>query len=253
MEQVKTKVKQIAMMAVDTLLPPRCVVSGEAVDQQGMLAPSIWADLDFISDPFCGCCGVPFDYTVEEGLHCTECLDHPPLYHSARAPLKYNDASRDIILGFKHADKTLAVKAFTPWLTRAGAQMLAEADALIPVPLHYTRLVRRRYNQAVLIANEISMATDLPVLSHVLKRIRATPSQGHLSPTERRKNVRAAFAVPEKYKAQVKGKNLILIDDVFTTGATAEECTKALKKAGAARVDVLTLARVCKAGHMVLK
>ncbi len=186
-------------------------------------------------------------------MHCTYCLESPPTYHSARAALKYNDTSRNIVLGFKHADKTLAVKAFAPWLTRAGKDMLAEADAFIPVPLHYTRLVRRRYNQAVLMATELSRDTNIPTLTQALKRTRATPSQGHLSLKERHKNVSKAFAVPDKYKAQIKGKNLVLVDDVFTTGATVEECAKVLRKAGAIRVDVLTLTRVCKPGHMAMK
>ncbi|MGB0720576.1 MAG: ComF family protein, partial [Bdellovibrionales bacterium] len=243
---MKTKIKTLGAYALDTILPPRCVVSGDLVEGQGMLAPKIWAGLDFIASPFCVKCGEPFAFEVEGDLHCTACLDHPPPYETARAALAYNDSSRDLVLGFKHADQTHAVKAFVPWLKLAGADMLAEADALIPVPLHRWRLLKRRYNQAAIMATALSRETGLPVLYDALLRTRATPAQGHMDRDKRAKNVRKAFAVHPKYADAIKGKTLILIDDVYTTGSTVKECTKVLLKSGAARVHILTLARVTK-------
>lgn len=233
-------------LALDTILPPRCALSGEAVDRQGMIVAKAWADLDFIADPMCETCGFPFEFEVEKGSLCTSCLSHPPPFEQVRCALKYNDASRQLILGFKHADKIHNVLAFVPWMRRAGADMLAQADMLMPVPLHRWRLIGRHYNQAAIIAQALSRDTGVKHLPAGLKRVRATPSQGYLKAKERHKNVKRAFAVNPRYMAAVKGKHIVLIDDVYTTGATVKECTKTLLKAGAGRVDVLTLARVVR-------
>ena len=236
--------------ALDVILPPRCVISGEIVERQGMLSPQGWTGLEFIASPFCKSCGVPFDYTLEEGAHCTQCLDFPPAYNSARAALRYNDASRDLILGFKHGDKTYAVKAFLPWLERAGKDMLESADYLVPVPLHPMRLLKRRYNQAALMAYALSNKTGVPCDPLGLRRVRSTPPQGHMNTGDRHKNVRKAFAVGERFSKKIEDKNIVLIDDVYTTGATVRECTKVLKAAGAVRVDILTLARIVREEYL---
>lgn len=234
--------------AVDTILPPRCIVTGDMVDRQGMVAPQVWKDLSFIADPKCGRCGFPFDFEVEAGSLCASCLDYPPKFESARAALKYDDTSRGIILGFKHGDKLHAAKAFVPWLKMAGAEMLDQADVLLPVPLHPWRLLKRKYNQAAVMAAALSKDTNIPIIYDGLRRTRSTPPQGHLSSKERYRNVKSAFAVNEKQKARMRGKSIVLIDDVYTTGATVNECTKALYKAGVARVNILTLARVARDG-----
>ena len=230
--------------AIDTILPPRCPVSGDIVTAHGMVAPHIWADFDFIAAPFCKVCGIPFDYDIEGDPTCSDCLENPPPYTSSRAALRYNENSRDIVLGFKHADKMHAVKIFTPWLKTAGADVLNKADALIPVPLHPWRLIKRRYNQAALIADDLGKATDIPVIKNALIRHKATRSQGHLHREERADNVKDAFIIKEKHKPLITGKTLILIDDVYTSGATAKECTKHLLENGAASVHILTIARV---------
>ena len=248
---MKAKIKEIAHRALDTILPPRCVVTGEMVDRQGMIAPVAWSELDFINNPLCDKCGVPFGFDVEgveneHGSHCLQCLNYPPPYDSARAAMKYNDHSRDMILGFKHADQTHNALAFVPWLKKAGAEMLSEADAIIPVPLHRLRLLKRRYNQASIMAHYLGRECNIPVLHQALLRTRSTQTQGHLNFEQRRKNVKSAFAVNDKYKSRIEGKTLILIDDVYTTGSTVKECTKALRKAGAKSVHILTLARVVR-------
>ncbi|MCF8495503.1 MAG: ComF family protein [Alphaproteobacteria bacterium] len=241
--------KTLSSQALDAILPPRCPVSGEAVESQGTVSPAAWSALDFIHDPLCGTCGFPFPYETEPGMLCGACLADPPPFETARAALIYNDGSRDLILGFKHADRTYAVTAFMPWMARAGADMLAQADALIPVPLHRWRLLKRRYNQAGLIAAALAKSGGTPLWSDAMMRTRSTPPQGHLAARERHENVRKAFAVSPRYAQKIKGKRLILVDDVYTTGATVRECAQVLRKSGAGAVHVLTLARVVKAGY----
>lgn len=246
MKHALKPLQSLIIQAVDTVLPPRCVVTGEMVDQQGMISSQAWNKLDFVTDPMCNQCGFPFDFEVEPGSLCASCLDYPPPFEFARSALKYDDVSRELILGFKHADQTHMALSFIPWLEKAGSGMLNTADLLIPVPLHRWRLISRRYNQAAILARYVSESTKTPSLMNALKRTRATVSQGHMKAGERYKNVKRAFAVHPD--ADVKGKNIVLIDDVYTTGATAKECTKALLKAGANKVDVLTLARVVREG-----
>lgn len=234
---------------IDFILPPRCIVSGEMVDKQGMLSPQAWSALNFICDPQCHRCGFPFDFDpdeAKEGSICAACYKEPPVFDKARSALVYDDASRNIILGYKHADQTQFVPSFMPWLERAGKDILDQADYLVPVPLHRWRILRRRFNQSALMAQYLSKETKIPHLLEVLKRTRATQTQGHLKANQRKRNVKNAFIVEEQQADIIQQKNIVLIDDVYTTGSTVSECTKALLKAGAASVNVLTLARVVK-------
>lgn len=237
------KMKNILL---DWLLPPRCPVSGEIVEAAGLLAPPVWASLHFIEPPCCHACGMPFNFTMDDGALCAACSAAAPAFSRARSALVYDDASRGLILAFKHGDKLESVPALTSFMVRAGAALVADADYILPVPLHRWRLLRRRYNQAALLAYGIGRSMKKTVLPDALRRTRATPVQGHLSPDARTRNVKNAFCVHEKYKDKIKGKNILLIDDVLTTGATVNECTKVLLGAGAAQVNVLTLARVAK-------
>jgi ComF family protein len=187
---------------------------------------------------------MPFDFPVSAGTLCGACLTEAPYFQSARAAMLYDDISRKLILGFKHGDRTHAVKALAVWMHRAGGEFFEGADAIVPVPLHRWKLFQRRYNQSALLAQQIGIMTGKPVLYDVLRRIRATPPQGRLKRKERQENVKGAFAIAPKHKDSVEGKTLLLIDDVMTTGATANECAKVLLKAGAKQVHVLTLSRV---------
>ncbi len=231
------------MSTVDLILPPRCPVTGDIVDVQGMISPQAWREIAFISQPRCDCCGIPMEFEGDD-LTCVECLDNRPKFEKARAAVVYNDASRNLILGFKHGDKTHTIQAFIPWLMKAGHEILYDADYLISVPLHPYRLIARRYNQAALLADSLSGICGVKHLPFALRRVRSTPSQGHLSYSDRFRNVRSAFEVSMPYKAVLKDKKIVLIDDVYTTGATASECTKSLLQEGVASVRVLTLARV---------
>ena len=191
----------------------------------------------------CFSCGLPFDFEVGSDTRCASCIAKPPAFDSARSVLRYDDASRAAILALKRSDRLDLVPAFARWLERAGRDLTPETDLIVPVPLHRRRLWSRRYNQSGLLASELGKLIGKPVAMQTLQRTRATPSQGDMpSAKARRRNVRGAFrAAPE-----LRDKTVLLIDDVLTTGATVDACSRALKRAGAARVFVLTLARVVR-------
>lgn len=178
-----------------------------------------------------------------EGAICADCVARRPLYTRARAALIYDDASKSLLLGFKHADRLHSAKAFAAWMARAGADLLSEVDVLVPIPLHGRRLFLRRYNQAAVLALALRRLTGKPAALNALERRRATPPQGRLGREARRRNVAGAFAVTLAGRRAVDGRRVLLVDDVLTTGATAEACAKVLLAAGAAAVEVLTLAK----------
>jgi len=232
---------------VDSILPPRCLHCQAMVDGDAALCPDCWPLFDFLASPLCQSCGFPFEY--DPGPHdtvCGACLAHPPHFDRARSVLVYGENSRKLILDFKHGDRTWPAPSFGRWLSRAGGAMIGDADLAAPVPLHRSRLFARRYNQASLLAHALDRETGLPVLPELLSRHRATPSQGHMSAAARRRNVRGAFRVRRGFEDAVGGRRILLVDDVFTTGATVDECARALKRGGAEAVDVLTLARVVR-------
>lgn len=212
------------------------------------LPAEAWSKIHFIDDPACLGCGVPYAY--DTGSRCSACLARPRAFNRARAACLYDEASRDLILQFKHADRTELAPLFLRWLSRAGADILAEADAVAPVPLHRTRLFKRRYNQAAEIARPLARQQGLTYLPDALVRRRQTGTQAGKSGSGRRRNVAGAFEV--RAPARVAGKAIVLIDDVLTTGATAEACAKALLAAGAVSVDLLVLARVKEAANIII-
>lgn len=229
---------------LDALLPPQCVSCRELVMTPGQLCAACWRDVTFLSEPSCFCCGLPFEYEIERGARCGACVRRPPPYGRARSVFVYDDASRNLVLAMKWGDRLEAAPSFGRWMARAGKELLADADVIAAVPLHWTRLFRRRFNQSALLAQEIGRASGVPVLVDALARRRATPSQGGFSRRARLENVRGAFEVRKSRLDAVENRTILLIDDVLTTGATVASCAQALLKAGAASVDVLTLARV---------
>jgi len=238
------RTRRLALTALDLALPPRCIGCGERVDRTGLACAACWSKLTFIAPPFCDCCGAPFDFAVEGVRRCAACYANPPHYDRARAAVIYDEGSRGLILGFKHGDRLHGAPAFGAWVARAGAELLADADLIVPVPLHRWRLLRRRYNQAALIAEHAGRRAGVPHLPDLLERQRATPSQGDLGPAARARNVAGAFRLNPRHADRVKGSRIVLVDDVLTTGATIGACAKVLRRGGAARIDVLTLARV---------
>ncbi|MGC2854529.1 ComF family protein [Novispirillum sp. DQ9] len=227
---------------LDLVLPPLCLGCGAVVDSTGALCPACFGGVRFVAPPFCACCGTPVPAPAAEGSLCGACVDQPPPWSRARAAFVYDAGSRAMVLRFKHADRIDAAPAFARWMLRAGADLMEDADVVVPVPLHRWRLFARRYNQAALLGARIARAGGLTFVPDALARVRRTVPQGTFDRGARAKNVRGAFTVARP--RAVEGKAVLLIDDVLTSGATAGECARALLAAGARSVDVLTLARV---------
>ena len=233
---------------LDLLFPPVCIACREPSGSSGFCAPC-WSMIQFLDGPLCACCGIPFDVALLEGALCALCLTRPPAFDMARAILRYDDVSRAPILALKHADRLDLVPGLALWLERAGRTLIESSDLIVPIPLHRSRLWRRRYNQAAELARALSRRSGIALDNAALMRGRATPSQGTMpSARARRRNVLGAFKVPQP--GRVAGRNILLVDDVLTTGATAEAASRALKRAGAAKVQVLALARVVRAAEM---
>jgi ComF family protein len=236
--------------AVDLVLPPRCLLCSKVVDSAGTLCAPCWRGMLFLGEPCCAICGLPFPYDAGSDSVCAACLAHPPSFDRARSVFHYDDHSRGLVLAFKHGDRMQGAPAFGAWMARAGAGLLADADLLVPVPLHWTRLWRRRFNQSAVLALALEAAirrdgASAPAAApDLLQRHRRTPQQGRRTRSQRALNVRAAFRL--KPGASVAGQRIVLIDDVMTSGATINECARVLRRAGAARVDVLTLARAVR-------
>ena len=232
--------------AVDVLLPPRCLGCGCTVDRPGALCPSCWRGIHFAAPPHCARCGYPFAYDLGPSALCGACSREAPPFDRARFVMRYDDRSRDLLIAFKHRDRTDAAPVFAGWMRRAGAEVIESADLVVPVPLHRWRLLSRRFNQAALLALALGAQAARPVVPDLLVRRRNTPSQRRLDPAARRRNVSGAFDVPPERRTRLIDKRVLLIDDVLTTGATVEACARALRRRGAGAVDVLVLARVIR-------
>lgn len=233
-----------AMLAsiADLLLPPVCISCRRRVEGHGLLCGDCWGKIEFIAPPICARLGVPLPYDTGDASLSAAAIATPPRYDRARAVARYASTMRDLIQGFKYGDRHEGLALFGRWLASAGAELLAEADLIVPVPLYRARLWSRRFNQSALLAREVGKLSGVPVDCLLLARVKRTESQVGLTAAQRRKNVAGAFRVVRDRTA-VRGKRIVLVDDVITTGATAEACARTLKRAGAQSVDVLALAR----------
>ena len=232
--------KHIAKRLLDLLLPPVCPICKDPVAEQDTLCPKCFAALRVISDPSSHICGRPFPFDILGDKICAQCLSKPPIFHQARAVVVYDDVSKKIILPFKHGDALDLVPLIVKMMMNRAKTMIEESDIIVPVPLHRLRLLKRKYNQSALLAKRLAKHCHKKYAPDGLVRIRFTHNQGKLSPNQRKKNVANAFRTNPRFN--FKDKHILLIDDVLTTGATANECAKVLLKAGAKQVDLLTFA-----------
>ena len=238
--------------AANLLLPPVCIACRSRISNHGLLCGDCFARIDFIAPPICARLGVPLPYDAGEPSLSAAAIASPPVYDRARAMARYSETMRDLIQGFKYRDRQEGLALFSRWLARAGAELLSDAELIVPVPLYRSRLWRRRFNQSAMLAQGLARLTGVPADCFVLKRVRRTASQVGLTAEQRVRNVAGAFKVEAAHATQIRGKRVVLVDDVITTGATAEACARVLKRARAARVDVLALARVVEPTAFVL-
>jgi ComF family protein len=235
--------RHLARLALDIAVPTLCVACREPVDGEGVCA-ECWAKLSFIAAPFCPRLGIPFVYDPGPGMLSMEAIADPPAYARARAAVRYDDVARTLVHALKYQDRTDLAPAMGRWMARAGRELLAEADVLVPVPLHWKRAWGRRYNQSGALARTIERQSGVSMSTQALQRIRPTQQQIGLSRPQRASNVQGAFKVATERQSEIAGRRVVLIDDVLTSGATLDACARALLRAKAASVDALVFARV---------
>ncbi|MFO1018460.1 MAG: ComF family protein [Hyphomonadaceae bacterium] len=226
----------------DLIWPPRSLLSEAIVDRPGVIEPELWSELKFLNDPLCTHCGFPLPDDVGPHAVCAACAGRKPAYDSARAALAYDDQSRRLVLDLKRGGRRDGLPVFARWMAAAAGDRLERADFIAPAPMHWTRLAVRSFNQAAWLAQALSTASGKRWKPGALARVKRRKSQAGLSAAERRRNVGGVI----KARGRFAGKTILIVDDVFTTGATLEACARALRKAGAAEVHAVTLARVVR-------
>jgi ComF family protein len=232
---------------LDFALPPRCPGCGTVTDEPHRFCLTCWSALTFLGEPCCARRALPFDYGEGAEVICGRCLAEPPAYHRLRAAVAYGDIARTVALKLKYGGRPGVAETMARFMERHLDA--SDAPVLAPVPLHRWRIWRRGYNQAALIAGALARRAGLEAQLDLVERVKSTPVLRGMSPHERRQAVRGAFRINAKRKAGLKGRAVVLVDDVYTSGATAEACARILKRAGASRVDVLCWARVVRAEH----
>lgn len=243
---VRAGLARLGGVALDALLPPHCLTCESPVERQGTLCGACFAGVHAVTAPLCRRCGVPFLHAGQgdaAGL-CPACAARSPAFDTARAALRYDAGAQRLILPFKHGDRPELAGPLAAQMARAGAELLARAELLAPVPLHWRRLLARRYNQAALLARRLAALAGRPCIPDLIRRARATPSLGDRGAAERAALLEGAFRIRPAAARRVAGRRVLLVDDVMTSGATAEACARVLLAAGAAAVDVLAAARV---------
>lgn len=232
---------------VDFALPPRCPGCGTITDNQHSFCLPCWQALSFLAEPCCARCGLPFEYDAGDGSECGSCIAAPPNFDRLRAAVAYGEIARRVALKLKYGGKPGVAETLAHFMRRHLDP--AEGAILAPVPLHRWRIWKRGYNQAALIASALAKSSGMKAELDLLKRVKATPSLRGKGRRDRALALRGAFAVPDRAKAAIAGKTIILVDDVFTSGATANACAKALKRAGANKVNIICWARVVQSSE----
>ncbi|MEI6484716.1 MAG: ComF family protein [Sphingomonadales bacterium] len=233
-------------LVIDVVLPPRCPGCGEIVDGDDRFCAACFAALQALGPPQCACCGVPLPHDGDAAALCGACLAEPPAFARARAPLVYAGPARTVVLALKHGRRLHLARLMAQAMLRVAGEIPADA-VIVPVPSHRWRLWQRGFNQAAEIARHVAQLSGRPLAVDALSRVRPTPSTKGLTRQARQKNVVGAFAVARPQA--IRGRAVILIDDVMTTGATVSACARRLTRAGARQVAVLTYAHALREGQ----
>ena len=231
-------------LVLDTLYPPLCLACEAPVADAHALCPSCFAQLRAITAPLCPVLGIPFEVSLGPEARSAEAIADPPPFDRARAAVIYNDVARTIVSRLKYGDRPELARFCARLMTQAGRELWTAEPVLVPVPLHPLRQIGRRYNQSTELARAIARATGLKVDAALVRRIKRTRQQVGLGPDARARNVSGAFAAHPDALARTRGRPVVIVDDVLTTGATGKAVTRALHRAGIARIDVITFARV---------
>ncbi len=239
---VKALIQSFFRHFLKPLIPPLCPLCHIPVEQDYTLCATCWPVVEFISAPFCDQCGQPLECAMAPTIICGRCLTDPFPFKAARAVFRYTPASSPLILNFKHGDMTYLADFFAHWMLRDRGYF-KDVDLIVPVPLHWTRLLKRGFNQAALLGKRLSLQSGIPHAPGILKRLKETPSQGGLSKKERARNVKKVFHVNPSMKSHFQGKTILLVDDVMASGATLRFCAENLLKAGAKAVKVQVVCR----------
>jgi ComF family protein len=237
-----------ARVVLGIVYPPTCIGCGGATGEPHSLCARCWSQIAFIERPFCERLGTPFAIDLGMPLLSPAAIAEPPVFERARAVARYDDVARRLVHRLKYGDRLELARALATMMVRSGAELLAEAEVIVPVPLHRWRLWWRRFNQAMALASVVSKASGVPCDPFLLARVKPTKPQVGLSKAQRGENLQGAFRVPAEARPRLEGKRVLLVDDVLTTGATANAASRALLRGGARAVDVLAFARVAEAG-----
>ncbi len=235
----------LAQGLLDLVYPPGCLACGRATGQAEGLCSACWRGMRFIERPLCERLGTPFAQDFGAGLLSPEAMAHPPVYARARAVARFEEGpARQLMHRLKYGDRIELCRPLGHWMARAGRELLVEADLLVPIPLHRSRLWRRQFNQAAALAAAVSRSSGVAWDPFLLDRVKPTASQVGMTRSQRIENVQGAFRVPEGAGLRLKDRRVVLIDDVLTTGATLNAAARALLRGGVRSVDVIVFARV---------
>jgi ComF family protein len=243
LSSLSATVLPVRRFVADLAFPPCCAVCGAGGGDHGALCAGCWGGIRFIERPYCEVMGTPFSYDPGPDILSAEAIANPPVFDRLRSAALYEGCVRELVGNLKYRDRIDLSLMMAAWMQRAGGDALARADAVLPVPLHRQRLMSRKFNQSAELARHIAARSGKPFLHASLIRRKKTAQQVGLGLKAREDNVRGAFAMAPGHELDVAGLRVVLVDDVYTTGATVASVTRVLKKAGAIDVTVLTFAR----------
>ena len=243
--------RQLVSKGLDLVIPPRCACCGQAVNDANHLCGACWSKMEWIGRPFCSVSGLPFAFDLGEEMVSPSVMVDPPVYDRARSVAAFGDTARRLVHQLKYYDRADLASVMGQWMVRAGADCLNDRDCwIVPVPLYITRMWKRRFNQSALLAQAIAKQSGTAYKPALLRRVRSTRQQVGLSQADRRSNVEGAFQLHLPDRLSLSGRTIVLIDDVWTTGATLEACCRVLRRAEAGEICIITFARVVDGEQM---